>query len=412
MAVARIRTGLPLDRFAELAGVHPLHFNQITRGTCGDPILQHGWQMDGSEELIGRIGREDVAIAIQQAESMIEGWLGHPLVPRWIEDEEGTFPWSGGGGYPALTLGWHKYISGGIEQLVEIESGVGVTYVDSDGDGYPEVAEITLTGTNILNAEEYAVFYPGEGGDGSTAWEIRHIRKITVTPTGGGLGNVTIQMRREQFVLPELITSLDAMEVDGDLDANFLETVDVYRRYNDPQRQVQFLWPNPQCGICAGAGCASCSYTTQWGCLRAINARDSFVSLTPATWNADTLEFDSAAWSGYGRPSRARLWYLAGHQDFKKARPLVDMADHYAMAVTMLALSLLPGPLCLCTSRSFAKWSEDFARQESDVEGHTLSFKTSRRVIDNPLGTTAGAKAAYELLRNEKVGEAANYAFR
>lgn len=410
MAVARIRTGLPLDRFAELSGVHPLHFNQISRGTCGEPILQHGWQMGGSEELIGRIGREDVAIAIQQAEQMIESWLGHPLIPRWIEDEEGVFPWGGGGGYPVLTLDRRKYISGGIEQKVPIEEGVEVIYSDSDGDGYPEVATVTVSGTTILNPEEFAVFYPGSEGD--DAWEIRSIRKVSVDLLGGGLADVTITLRREQLVLPDLITSLDADEVDGDEDANFLESVDVYRRYNDPQRQVQFLWPNPQCGTCAGSGCASCSYTTQWGCMRAINARDSLVSLTPGTWNVDTLEFDSGAWSGYGRPMRARLWYLAGHQDFKKARPLVDMADHYAMAVTMLALSLLPGPLCLCTSRSYAKWSEDFARQETTNEGNSLSFKTSKRVIDNPLGSTAGAKAAYELLKNEKVGEAANYAFR
>lgn len=408
MAVARIRTGLPLDRFAELAGFHPLHFNQITRGSCGDPILQHGWQMDGSEELIGRIGREDVAIAIQQAESMIESWLGHPLVPRWIEDEEGAFVSSYG--YPALTLGWHKYISGGIEQKVEIETGVEVEYSDTDGDGYPETATVVVSGTTILNPEEFAVFYPEM--DGSEEWEIRHLRKVSVVELGGGLADVTITLRREQLVLPDLITSLAADEVDGDDDDNFLTEVDVYRRYNDPQRQVQFLWPNPQCGLCAGAGCTGCTYTTQWGCMRAINARDSLVALTPGTWNTEDLVFDSAGWSGYGRPMRARLWYLAGHQDFRKARPLVDMADHYAMAVTMLALSLLPGPLCLCTSRSFAKWSEDFARQESDVEGRTLSFKTSKRVIDSPLGTTAGAKAAYELLKNEKVGEAANYAFR
>lgn len=408
MAVARIKTGLPLDRFAELAGIHPLHFNQIEWGGCGNPIMQHGWQAPGSEELFGRIGREDIAIAVQQAEVMIEGWLGHPLVPRWIEDEEASFPSSSG--HPVINLGQRMYISGGIEQKVLIEESVTVSYTDSDSDGFAEVAEITLLGTNILNPEEFAVFYPGENGD--DAWEVRALRSVSVNLLGGGLADVTIQLRREQLVVPELITSLEADEVDGTVDANFLETVDVYRRYNDPQRQVQFLWPNPQCGFCAGSGCASCSYTTQWGCLRAIDARASLVSLAPATWNADDLAFDSAGWLGYGRPMRARLWYLAGVQDFRKSRPLVDMADRYAQAVTALALSLLPGPLCTCTSKSYAKWSSDLSRQESDADGISLSFKTSKRIIDNPLGTTAGAKFAYELLNRERVGEAANYAFR
>ncbi len=87
MGRATTRTKLPLDRWAELLGISPIHFNQMfsdnfgPAGDCGDPFYQYAWQNSIFTS------REDVARAIREAEDKIEDVLGYFLTPDWTEDE-------------------------------------------------------------------------------------------------------------------------------------------------------------------------------------------------------------------------------------------------------------------------------------------------------------------------------------
>src|SRR5678815_4128134 len=82
----------------------------------------------------------------------------------------------------------------------------------------------------------------------------------------GGL--CTITCRREQLVLKTLLEALDARPVAGLSAGNFLTTVDVYRKYNDPSVQVELVWRGSgSCTSCDIDGCVACGLTIQNGCL-------------------------------------------------------------------------------------------------------------------------------------------------
>src|SRR3990172_11026555 len=124
MARAETLTKLPLDRWAALIGVNPLHFNGVYMPihpptVCQQPWMQYPWQA------VDRVGREEVAMAIAQAEADVEKYLGYRLLPMWEADEwqEATRPYrpelvnlSGTDirGFASAThLNWGHVITGG-----------------------------------------------------------------------------------------------------------------------------------------------------------------------------------------------------------------------------------------------------------------------------------------------------------
>src|SRR4030042_959793 len=88
MAYAQVRTLIPLDNFANVLQLDPIHFNSIVtalrpeRNACDSVYTQHDWQD------AGRVSRETVALAIKQAEDTVTSYLGYFPVPDWVEEEE------------------------------------------------------------------------------------------------------------------------------------------------------------------------------------------------------------------------------------------------------------------------------------------------------------------------------------
>src|SRR5688572_22511535 len=88
MARASTRTWLSLDRFAQIVGLDPLHWNQLNsdalgqRVVCSEVWYQYAWQDSN------RVSREDVAMAIQQAEQRLSSYIGYDLIPTWHLNEE------------------------------------------------------------------------------------------------------------------------------------------------------------------------------------------------------------------------------------------------------------------------------------------------------------------------------------
>src|SRR6476469_6892264 len=91
------RTLLPLTRFAEIVAYSPILFNQVEvadiqdASSCSDPVLEYTWQPRGG----GRPGREEIAVAIQQAEDAIERVVGFAPAPKWYVDDIVETPGSG-----------------------------------------------------------------------------------------------------------------------------------------------------------------------------------------------------------------------------------------------------------------------------------------------------------------------------
>lgn len=393
MATARTRTLLPLDRFAAIIGMSPLHFNQVVldeldpsdrqpmmpASTCGQPLLQYSWQ-DAD-----RVGREEIAQAIADAEAAITRELGYSPGPRYILDErvDGLrFPWMNN--FYNLVLSQGYVISGGREAKTLLANRP-IVYSDDDGDGYDELATVTIA-TTVTSPDEIAVFYPDENG--VDAWEIRPINVDIAA------GTATITFSRHQAVAKNLLEAFVTNAVDGMVDSNFLGTVDIYRRYIDPSQMLEFLG-NISCPNCIDATCVACVSNSHAGCFLVQDARLGIVAARPATWDADNSEFRSA-YACYPFRS-ARVWYKAG---------LASLSPEWERAITYYALTFLDRPLCGCEAlEAYTKhWKDDLTTSSSTPSGGTQTFRISTRLLDSPFGTTRGGIHAWRMVQRAALG--------
>lgn len=424
------RTLLPIDRWFALMGINPLHSRQIISSaipntTCSTPWKSYDWQD------AGRIGRFEVTMAVAEAERIISSYVGYPLLPTWIADER--LPTIRPGIPDLLNSGWRDlrgfrsqallsqgmFVSGGIEAKDLIEAGVAITYTDPDNDGYPEIATITFN-TTVTEASDIAVYYPGT--DASDTWEIRPLRSVSIVA-----GVATVTFWRHQAVLIELTEALVPEAVDGDDDANFIDEVDVYRHWNDPQQQVEFLWSplgcgwdgwgGYSCGSCGGVGdgCAACTAASQFGCLLAQDYRLGNVHFQPATWDAETETFTGAGMWCMGRqPDRLRVWYYAGNRDQKQRYPTLQMDPTWERAVAYFAVTILDREMCGCTNLEALanRYREDLALIETVPTG-SRSYQLGRQnaILTNPFGTQRGAIVAWQAANrdNAQLGRAVQW---
>lgn len=429
MARASTRTKLPLDRWAEIIGLDPRHFNQITITekevhTCDTVWKQYAWQEND------QVGREDVAIAIRQAEETLEHHLGYRLVPSWEVDERARTSIPGAvelfnvnaidarGFAQHVPARWGHFISGGIEAktficTAEVAAPAPappptclLAYSDGDNDGYAETATVTAP-TTVIDVEEIALYFTAtDTGDsaGDDAWEIRPFRSVSIS---GGV--VTIKLWTHQLVLPNLWEAFDPTAVDGDDPTNFVTEVAIYRHWNDPQQQVQLIWsPRPSSCDCGDADCADCTFATQWGCLLAKDHRIGLVHFRPATWDADEAIFNSAGFSVSRSPDRVRLWYYAGLQDNRRRWPRLQMDSSLERAVAFYSVTLLDRKLCGCNNveKAVQKWSEELNLATGEAR-----YEISDKWLDNPLGMTRGAVFAWQLINQQGrgIGHAVRY---
>lgn len=400
---AETPTKLPLYTWAKIMGINPLHFGQVRLDITNSPdcsaiIFQHEWQNHD------HVSREEIARAIFEAESKIERALGYRLAPSWEVDE-----WQPtvrnfrrellnlnsadiAGFRQGLKADWGHFISGGIKAQTLVQANRPIVYDDADSDGYSEDAQVTAT-TVAMDPNEIAVFYPGKSGD--PAWEIRPINVVIAA------GTATIHFRREQAVIPEILDAMylpqEDVSADGVDDDDFLTTVDVYRRYNDPQTQVSFLWEPGAggfCNSCNGAGCAMCSYATQTGCLIVKgNPRNSLIGFAPADWDADENEFTSSAWAVGRQPDIIRLYYYAGWRD-KAATYVSRMSRDWEITVARMAAAMLDRPACDCSSDTWDRWRQDLSLDSGDEDGKPI-FRTPDGILDNPFGSRRGEVDAW-----------------
>lgn len=397
MARANLPTWLPLDTFAAIVGVHPLHFNQLYSAslqeglTCGQPWFQYAWQA------AHRVSREDVANAIYSAERKIASFVGYNLIPDWtaLERHQSTRPLRKEGFSTGLNIrGMTKsvraekgyIISGGQRAKSLIEADATVSRSDEDGDLYEEMAAVTVLNvpTDITNACEIHVYLPGR--DGADEWEIRPVRVSLAGTTA------SIIFNSWQIVDPVLQEALNAKTIDADDDGNYLDEVDVYRVYNDPSLQVRFIWENSNglCG-CGNSGCDQCTISTQYGCLVLREERIGILAYHPGTWDADSEAFQANEYSVGRDPDQMLLWYYSGWRDGRL--PCThDMDNYWARAVAYYAASLLDRQVCDCNNVSvfIDHWREDLAKS---VE--RASYQVSPSLISSLFGTTRGAAYAY-----------------
>lgn len=364
MARASQITQLSLDRFFQILGMNPLHSNQVgipsEVNTCGQPIFQYSWQT------ADRTSREEIAMAIFDAERLLAQYAMYDIGLRWNANEEHYLA----RGYGTLRTNRKFLVSGGQQASTLRSAGVPITYSDVDSDGYFETATITYNNTVDIEEDEVAIFYPGEGEE----WRIR---PITTTVVHSAPYPVVITCRREQLVKPEKMEIIDVVELIGTDDSNFLTTVDVWRIYNDDTKQVEFISTNyPDC-------VSNCDENITDGCLTIVDHRLGVIGLRH-------INYDCLVW-----PFKVRLWYRAG---------LTRDIEQWERATAYLALSLLDRPICGCPSLEHVsrKWQEDLGAIFTN-NGKSSSYKLSRRLIDNPFGATRAGIFAWNLVERQAV---------
>lgn len=409
MARASTYTWLSLDRWAAIVGINPLHFNGLLTTLSPDTAcdgqdvwFQYAWQNNN------RVGREDLAEAIREAEKIIANYVGYNLLPDWVVDERHNTV------RPAIrelyASGWnarntsksiitamppyrHGYaISGGQRAKVVIQSAAAIVRSDVDGDGYQETCTVTVTTT--YGIDDIRVYFPGYSGD--DAYEIR---PIAVSKSGN---TATITFKIWQAVLPTLLErfSTDPTAIDGDNAANFSTTTDVYRVYNDPQSPAQLLWESDgfgRCG-CGSSECATCTLAVQNGCIHIREPRLGTFAYGAGNWNSSTEVFDNAAYSVERDPDRLRLWYYSGWRDEKLARPANDLDSFWEKTIVHLSIALLDRRVCACNNveHFIDYYQEDLARNGSQV-----SYQNVEAMLGNNFGTRRGGYYAWQRCNQE-----------
>jgi hypothetical protein len=401
MARASIRTYLPLDTWARILGFEPRHFNGVTCAVstpehCNKVWMQYAWQ-DAD-----RVGREEVAEAIAQAESDIIDALGFFPLPDWVDGEiqhtaRFVDPVLSHGAYLANTQGANLSVTalrkhvmyGGIKATAAIDAAAAIVWSDPDGDGYDEIATVTAA-TTVTDVDEIRVYVPGH--DQEDEWEIRPLRTVTIA---GGV--VTITIDRHLLVDPNLWEAIAAEAVNGDDDANFLDEVEIYRVYNDPSDMGELQWEQiPGTCSCTSSTCPRCQWETQTCCLQVRDPQLGFIVYRPATWDADDEEYQAACLAKSWSPSRVSMNYRAGYQNTRSSRPSAVMHPDLARAITYYSVTLLDRPICSCTNvETFInRWRED-----KSLLGEVGRYQISARELDCPWGQREGALWAWRTVQ-------------
>lgn len=395
MARSDVKTWLPIDRWAEIVGLHPLHWNglhsnDLVPGTvCGDVWFQYSWQHSD------RVGHEDVAMAIQQAEMEISAEVGFNLLPDWTVAERLQYPKPGvpgvinisgmnpTGRYNSVELRRAHVISGGIRTKSLIEAGAGYVRSDVDSDGFQETCTVTVA-TTVTDPNEIHLYYPSH--DGEDGWEIRPI-KVTISG-----GNAVIVFKIWQIAAANKMDAFNPEPLDAEAVASYESSVDVYRVYNNPSTQAQFMWENdPFYGGCGT--CQACQFGTQVGCFHLRDARLGIAVPTPATWDSDNNYFTATEWYGCRAPDQVRFWYYSGYEDKNLIRSKVEMAKFWEYAVAFYAASKLDRPVCGCSNveQYIEHWRVDAMANDQE----SVSINITPEILANRLGTTLGGIFAY-----------------
>lgn len=316
-----------------------------------------GVSREGQEDNLCRLfwteyERMAVDQAIADAQMMLEDELNYPLCPTWIVgDTDGAsvdnrlIDQQSRTAGPYLTR-WGMVIAGGIMAQTAIATGVQIDYSS-------DPAIVVVFGVDFDDPAEVVITYPGSD------------RQIQPSAIQIDSGILTVHIPRCRMVQEELLqtTTRDWGVSYTDLD-NFLETVDVWRVYNDDTRQA-VLVGNGNCSD------PPCEVVTQDACITVRNNKAGIVQIKPTV----------ACGSQY---TSVQLNYLAG---LRNAGPPVQNV------LFRLANALMPNEPCGCEAAQLY-WKRD--RDTPEI--------LTRERLNCPFGQNAGGWFAYQwTLRNKLV---------
>jgi hypothetical protein len=431
MARADVYTILPLDSYARIFGLNPLHFNGArlpdvtpepftlsTPGVAGQSVNQRPiWQQYEWQDT-GNVSRDELARSIQQAEFDIAEFLGYWPAPRWISAELSRYPrpyrpdwysigWDVRGQLEGIKTKWAKVIQPGRRATTLIGTatvaGGTLVYSDPNGDGWNTLATITLA-TTLTDECEIKAYFANENAD--QIWEIRPPKTVSIS---GGFVTMTF----DSWLLfdPDVTSAIPTGEItaiNASTPGNYVTSVEVYREFTDfTQPSAQFIWEREperltaislSCQTCGGTGCEGCSLVSQDGCMQIRDGENGMVAAGPNTYSEENARWEKTCWTECRAPDQVKVWYRSGLISERGLRGSCNQLDSVlARNIAVLATARLT-----CRYRagtSLANMIDYYRRDtaESFSEGSTIF--TPPTVLDNPFGTRRGEVEVYKSLQ-------------
>lgn len=409
MPVVGTRTLLSIDRYARIMGINPLFFNQggQVNTPSGVTVFPHGsgmpnvnltWQQH-SWNITDNVSREQVAQEIRGAEHDAASFLGYLPAPAWIEEEIVDMPkhydpkvgpaiYDLRGDRSSVRLARRKFINGGVRAVDFIENAT-IEYVDLDGDSWAETAVVKLPYAMVADTDirEIKVYLPGNSGN--ALYEIRPPRVKYIKD-----GELVIHFYAWQLIKPELKHAFpnndsNSIAIDISDPSYLLETVDVYREYNDEsQYHFMFIYENG-------------SYEDV-GRLILKSAKADFVTLMPSHWDSDKQawinEYAPDVGCASGTPIMARLRYYSGNRCAAADNTFDDNLDPVlAKAIALIATARLERPLE--GNANTTSYSKKLQTDMSVGGGAEKTYRMFDNIIyNNPFGTRYGELLGYKAL--------------
>lgn len=415
---------LPIYTFFEVLGFHPWHgFGIAGTGSlavdtgCNTLLRRYAWQRSDA------VGHIEIAEAIEQAETRLRDYLGFSVAPRYTEQilawpQRTWGPWGSDGRWLSVDLHDGYVQAAGVETLTVIQAASAITYSDADSDGIDDTFTVSAA-TTITDTSQIAVYFSSGdrfNGWGSTTaigdrWRLLPVQ-VTISA-----GTVTIRGPKQLCVKPvkyEGITNIGANGLDPATAANFVTTLDIYRRHTETNgttvatSQAVITWETePTAGyLCCGSADVSTAYSGSpydpaavAQAVARVGIRDDvrgMVTPAEATYDSTTGIWSSLDWSVCAVPDRVTVRYLAGY-------PLASdgqMQEPYRTIVVRLAAAELARPICGCeaANRELARWQFDLARTAGANDEAYGAISAAD--LDNPLGTRRGHVFAWRQVRN------------
>lgn len=392
-------TLLPLATYARVMGINPVTFAGATAVTvfpvtnsCTDIWPRHTWQHADI------VSREELAYEIANVEHEIAQVAGYYPAPNWIVKESHPWPkyhrndnlYSLSYGYKTKQLDHGKLIRQGRRAVTLIDDDVAVAYSDPDGDGFLELATVTVAGTTLTqaDAQKVGVYFIDE--DGAQEWQVRPLKNVTVTA-----GTLVITLDSWLLIDPDVDgaypTDTGYSATNISTITNFVRTVDVYTEdVSTTEYSTVFYWEP------LDVGTTDFELQTQNGGFTINDPDIGLITPAPATLSAG--DYTVAAWSQCIEPSRFEVWYQAGDRSrqYVNGTALEPMSNWWAQIIAWMATARLERPACSCGNlTALTTWlQEDLSRIGSET-----SYQGRDDVLNCPFGTRRGEVKAWEKIR-------------
>lgn len=340
---------LTLDRYQEIMGLPIKAFNGLN-----DPDEQPVYECS---HIWKQTQRDYLAIHVMRAEERREHELQYHLSPKYITAERHQYK-------STVILDRKHFIQAGLEASTLIDT-VTLDYRD-DSNAIIDPLVLTVT-TTVTSTDEIVVKYPDED--------------VRITPSNISIsgGVATIKIPRARLVKPSLLDNRDA-PLQFVADSNFLETVDVYRVYNDPANAILLTWTSVQLALLGVVTFPNGSEQTQ----TAVGALDGERSKRISQIEVFPATYSNGVWTGACLtyrcpPERVDVSYKSGIATSMEALMLTAKLSH----------TLMPNMPCTCP------YVEQYWRE--DREQHPQGLVT-------PYGGMVGQVEAWLADSRAKVG--------